>query len=267
MLFFPFLFRKNQDSPFQDLFYIVHVKAVTDAGYFLLPSVNHVPLLLTSAQAPRVGAQPSHSDSRLSKPSSWGHVPLSTLIHKGTKGCLDNRRNGPQGCQGRGNMSRKEKAASSQKQHVPRRRPRTLLPKAFKPISSPLPSYTTSCIRRTKTWPLVSSPACRYQGAAPSLLMHSWCWYCLDESPNPGRGENTHFPFSLLLRSFYTFQLQQVVRAGPESPSVPRAERQPGSIELPSGRVRLPGSSRHILGASASNTHKILIFFSVQPYH
>lgn len=158
-------------------------------------------------------------------------------------------------------MSRKEKAASSQKQHVPRRRPRTLLPKAFKPISSPLPSYSTSCIRRTKTWPLVSSPACRYQGAAPSLLMHSWCWYCLDESPNPGRGENTHFPFSLLLRSFYTFQLQQVVRAGPKSPSVPRAERQPGSIELPSGRVRLPGSSRHILSASASNTHKILISF------
>lgn len=162
-LFFPFLFRKSRDSPFQDLFYIVHVKTVTDAGYFLLPSVNHVPLLLTSAQ-------PSPRHCRWSKGSSWGHVPVSTRVHKGTESCRDSSTSGPEDAKAGETRAAKEKAASSQKQQIPRRRPRTSLSEAFRAIPFPFPSSSTAELRRTQSWPCVPADT-RGCPLAPSAFL------------------------------------------------------------------------------------------------
>lgn len=136
------------------------MKAVTDAGYFLLLSENHVTWLFTSTRAPLLPLLfPSSQGGSTAQPLRWqlqvrqtrlsvrSPPPHKTsnatgaLICRGTESCLDDRRKIPQGWQ-EGNMSRKdkEKAASSQKQDILRTRPRISLSAAFKPVPFPLPS-------------------------------------------------------------------------------------------------------------------------------
>lgn len=173
---------------------MVHTKAATDAGYFLLPSVNHVPLLLTSAQPQRRQAELT----QLQGPRPPPRTPSPTPQAPGAAGQQDRQ---PRGCQGGGTPAGRRTLPAPSSSTSPEGEQNSAL-RGFhsSSLSFRIPQHS----RRAKAW--LPQAADTRGCSLPSLSIPGAGTARVDPSPE-GQNTNTHkISFSLFLTSFCAFQ-------------------------------------------------------------